>query len=407
MDKISNSIWRNPRFTTYASGTLFNSLGNAWFDLALPLLIYSLTKSLSLMGVLTVIVQLPKILLGPFIGAMVDRLNPKKVIFSSYILQALLAILIVCFYYMGMLNAWLLLILGFLIKSIDLFARSSNFVLIPVLYPNQKIEANAGFTTVWTSSMLTGPVLGGLLLTFLAPIDLVLLDAITFGIMMFFLYLVRIPNKKIKMPDKTFFQDVAQGLKISFKTRTLRIFSLSVFLITFAVAPVTTIVIYYLKASLHFTDSQIGFITATAGFGMFSATLLFRILKKLKLGFIINLAYSVICIGLFILLMPGWFLIPIGLFCMSCGSTMYAICRATFVQKHCPTEYLARVNSTFQMIEQTANPLSMSLMVTIVGIYNIRVAIFILLLMGIISLIISLTSKLKSVESNNQVYTEG
>ncbi|OXL21868.1 hypothetical protein CFI04_00050 [Bacillus amyloliquefaciens] len=196
MDKISNSIWRNPRFTTYASGTLFNSLGNAWFDLALPLLIYSLTKSLSLMGVLTVIVQLPKILLGPFIGAMVDRLNPKKVIFSSYILQALLAILIVCFYYMGMLNAWLLLILGFLIKSIDLFARSSNFVLIPVLYPNQKIEANAGFTTVWTSSMLTGPVLGGLLLTFLAPIDLVLLDAITFGIMMFFLYLVRIPNKK-------------------------------------------------------------------------------------------------------------------------------------------------------------------------------------------------------------------
>lgn len=59
------------------------------------------------------------------------------------------------------------------------------------------------------------------------------------------------------------------------------------------------------------------------------------------------------------------------------------------------------------MIEQTANPLSMSLMVTIVGIYNIRVAIFILLLMGIISLIISLTSKLKSVESNNQVYTEG
>ncbi|MGE7113738.1 MFS transporter [Lysinibacillus sp. NPDC047702] len=360
----SKSIWKNPKFTTYACGTLFNSLGNAFFDLALPLLIYHRTNSLSLMGASVIFTQLPKIIMGPLIGTWVDRLNPRTILFTSYAIQFILVSLIPILEYLTLLNSMLVLVIGFLVNTANLFARSAQFSIIPLLYPTQKLEANAGFATVWTSSMITGPIIGGGLLTIFSPMSLIILNALSFIMMIFFLYLVRIPDKeKVIGQKKAFAKDLVEGLKIAMATRTLRIFLVSSFLLIFSVAPVSTLVIFYLKEVYLFEDSNIGFVVATSGTGLFLGTLVISKMKKGNLGNLIYIGFLCMLAGLTLLLLPGWWFIPISLFMISLGSIIYSISRNSIIQSYCPQEYLARVNSIFQLMEQIATPISITIIV--------------------------------------------
>ncbi|WP_134026791.1 MFS transporter [Lysinibacillus sp. YR326] len=393
----NTSIWKNPKFTTYACGTLFNSLGNAFFDLALPLLIYHKTNSLPLMGASVIATQFPKIILGPLVGTWVDRLNPRKILFTSYLVQFILVSLVPILEYLSLLSSISVLVIGFLVNAANIFARSAQFTVIPLLYPTQKLEANAGFSTVWTSSMITGPVIGGALLTIISPTGLIIINALSFILMIFFLYLVRIPDKeKVIGQKKTFSKDLLEGLRVAMATRTLRIFLVSSFLLVFSIAPVSTLVIFYLKEVYLFEDSNIGFIGATSGTGMFLGTLVVSKLKKKKIGNLIYIGFLCILVGLILLLLPSWWFIPVSLFMISLGSIIYAISRNSIIQAYCPQEYLARVNSIFQLLEQIATPISISIIVGMAS-SGIHKSIFIILVcFCIVATVLFKASKLNS-----------
>lgn len=395
----SGSIWRNPKFTIYAIGTLFNSLGNAFFDLAVPLIIYNLTHSFALMGIMAVSLQLPKIVLGPMIGTFVDWFNPKKVIFRSYQVQIFLVLLIPLLYYLGLLSAspWLIVLIGFLLNSVNLFARSSNFVLIPVLYPDQKVEANAGFSSVWTSSMLTGPVIGGFMLTFMSPSGLIIIDSLTFVIMIICLVFVNIPDsaRNPVSPRKEFMHDMLDGARMAFASKNLRLFLISIVLFTFAIDPITTLVIYQLKEVYHFTDSSVGFVSSAAGLGLFSGTLIARLLKK-EIRNVIKFGYYFLIAGTAMLLLPGWHMMPVGLFLVNCGGMIYIVGRSALIQTFCPQNFLARVNSAFQLVEQAGMPLSIFVVIKISGTYGGNIAFRTLLAASLASLIMFFISGISS-----------
>lgn len=402
----TTSIWKNPKFSRYACGTLFNSLGNAFFDLAVPLLIYNMTQSLALMGMMAVLVQLPKVVLGPLIGALVDRMNPRRVLFGSYILQIFIVSVLPIAYYLDFLAPWMVLTVGFFLNGVNLFARSANFVITPLLYGDQRVQANAAFTTVWTSSMLTGPVIGGILLPFFSPMGLILIDAATFVIMIFCLFLVGLPNREIS-PDKKrkrIYQDIAEGFRVSLGTRSLRLFALSIALSSFAIGPEITLVIYHLKSAFQFTDSYIGYFTSFAGFGLFSGTLLAGYLKRKQVGNLLLIGYVMIAVGLFMLAIPSWYQIPVALFVIDCGAMVYIIGRSAIIQTHCPQEYLGRVNSTFQLVEQIAYPLGMTLSVVVMGAFSIYAVFVGLGVVTLLSLFFLFSSRMSTNEKNGSVF---
>src|SRR5689334_14061513 len=121
------SIWRMPRFTLYALGGLINSVGSSMYGFALPLMVLHLTGSVADMGIMTVCETIPRSLCGLFlIGPLVDRLSRRVVLIASLVFQAICSMSIAIFDVSGLLQIWMLYVLGALIMVAHEFVRAAD-----------------------------------------------------------------------------------------------------------------------------------------------------------------------------------------------------------------------------------------------------------------------------------------
>ena len=70
------------RFLLYAAGNSLNNIGNGMWTIALPLLVYHLTRS-SLSMEITVAVEALSMLLQPLVGTWVDHTSPRRLLVGS------------------------------------------------------------------------------------------------------------------------------------------------------------------------------------------------------------------------------------------------------------------------------------------------------------------------------------
>ena len=84
----------NRNFTLILSGRSAAILCNSLYAVVLVLYLKRMTGSASILGVMQLLAFLPCVLLGPFAGALVDRISLKTVIVTSYALRGLLMLLL-------------------------------------------------------------------------------------------------------------------------------------------------------------------------------------------------------------------------------------------------------------------------------------------------------------------------
>ena len=70
------NIW-NKNYILLLQGQLVSTLGDALYTIALSLFMLELTGSATLVGTIMGLVTIPRIILGPFAGTIIDRYNKK------------------------------------------------------------------------------------------------------------------------------------------------------------------------------------------------------------------------------------------------------------------------------------------------------------------------------------------
>ena len=77
--KKESKLW-NRNFFLLWQGQLVSAFGDALYTIALSFFVLELTGSTAVMGTIMALVTVPKVLLGPLLGIMVDRVDRKKLI---------------------------------------------------------------------------------------------------------------------------------------------------------------------------------------------------------------------------------------------------------------------------------------------------------------------------------------
>ena len=72
-------VW-NRNFLLLWQGQMVSVLGDALYDIALNFFVLELTGSTAIMGTVMALVTIPRIILGPISGVIVDRYDRKKLI---------------------------------------------------------------------------------------------------------------------------------------------------------------------------------------------------------------------------------------------------------------------------------------------------------------------------------------
>jgi MFS transporter, DHA3 family, macrolide efflux protein len=153
------------RFVSFWLAQTISLFGDRLHQVALGVLVYALTNSPLLTGLVFLAATLPNILLGPIAGTFVDRWEHRTVMIASDVVRAALVVLIP---FAAELNVALVYPLVFLITTVSLFFRPAKVALVPrIVGKDDLLAANSATWTADTLADIAGFPLAGLFVAFL------------------------------------------------------------------------------------------------------------------------------------------------------------------------------------------------------------------------------------------------
>ncbi len=303
MDKIAKMFralkYRN--FQLFFPGLALSQIGIWIQNVAMSWLIYELTKSPLLMGIITCLNTVPLFLLTPFGGVIADKFNRKKLLLTVQILFSLQAFLLAIVVINDWVQIWNIIILGIFLNSIaaiDAPLRQSMFILV-VDDPKDLGNAISLNASCFNIARLIGPAIAGIII---ANAGMKFCFVTTFLFLLPAIFLVSKMKIEDKKSEKIKNETITEGLKEGFiyVVKTPQISTLLMFLAVFSFIAMTypMLMPVYTKEILHENADTLGFLMSSIGIGaLISALLIASKTTIKKLRTILCLGCSIFALG--------------------------------------------------------------------------------------------------------------
>jgi len=164
--KLPNSLralqHRNFRLFIVGQGT--SQIGN-WVQLiATSWLVYRLSESTLMLGLSAFCLQIPMLIITPFAGVLIDRLDVRRLLFATNSLAMLQSLVMLALMVSGQIEAWHVIAGNLVLGLGNAFDAPARQALISKLLPNRQELTNAIAlnSTVMNGARFIGPMLGGL-----------------------------------------------------------------------------------------------------------------------------------------------------------------------------------------------------------------------------------------------------
>jgi len=165
--KLPNSLralqHRNFRLFIVGQGT--SQIGN-WVQLiATSWLVFKLSGSTLMLGLAAFSLQIPMLVITPFAGVLLDRLDVRRVLFATNTLAMLQSLVMLALMVSGHIQAWHVVLGNAVLGLGNAFDAPARQALISKLLPDRQELTNAIAlnSTVMNGARFIGPMLGGLI----------------------------------------------------------------------------------------------------------------------------------------------------------------------------------------------------------------------------------------------------
>lgn len=362
------SVLFNKNFTFYLIGIAFSNMGRAFTTFVFPLMILKLTGSAFQVGIVSALSFIPYAILGLPAGALIDRLNKKTIMKCADIIRFVSYLSIPVLSFFNMLSIFQIYVVA-IISGIGLVFHSiSEVSIIPSIVKEEDLaSANSYIYATQNISEFLGPIIGGLLYTYMGYSILIFIDSMTFLLSFFSLILIKIETKSIfnqeKLSRKKFLSDVKVGFDYLLSNSTIRVMAVVVSLSNLIISPYYIYIVMFVKEDMNQSSQALGLVLGISSLGALigslSASFLLKLFNFGKLIVIILFLDTI-----FRLMIPFstyiFILIPLlGLTYMTQSILNIAI--ITLRQKKCSEHMLGRVNSVFKIMVFAFRPIGLFL----------------------------------------------
>ena len=177
-------------------------------------IVYELTNSPGLLGLLGITRAAPAILLSPVAGVVADRTNQRKLLFTTQLLSMVASLSLGILIASGGVQLWHVYLQVVVQSSISAFDAAVRQALFPRLVPPTHIaEAVTLSITAGRVSKLVGPAVGGVAIANLGDASPFLLNAATFLVLMAAVAGMRSVAARIGASGASFRTDLGEGLR--------------------------------------------------------------------------------------------------------------------------------------------------------------------------------------------------
>lgn len=215
-------LW-NINFFLLWQGQLISAFGDVIYSIALGFWIMQKTGSTALMGTLVAVSSIPRIVISPFAGVLVDRWDRKKLIVLMDFLRGVAILFVAAAALLGVLQIWMVFAAGIIISSCSAFFNPSISSSIPDIVPKSKlVKANSAMNIVYTGSNLIANPLGGILFNILHAPLMFLVNAISYLFSAFTELFIKVPKIERENVENDFWAEFKDGFRFIWDFRGLR-----------------------------------------------------------------------------------------------------------------------------------------------------------------------------------------
>lgn len=356
-------LWRNRDYILLMGGQGVSAIGSQVSWIAFPLLIFVLTHSAAQTGLITAVRSLPYAVFMLPAGAIVDRIDRKRLMIFCDIGRALALGSIPIALALGHLTYLQLYIASLVEGTLYVFFTVANFAALPRIVEQEQLAAAKGQDEMVSSlASMIGPALAPILYAIGSAVPF-LVDAVSYVISVISLCFMKAQFQADRTRDDSshFLKEIREGLVWLWHHPLLRFLAILTFgLITPCYGYVLLIIV--LGQHLHASSVALGLIFASSGVGSVVGALVAAPLYK-RFGFskvLIVSAWLWALLWLLYALAPTPLILGIINALSFTVVPVYMVVQDSYRLSVIPDALQGRVNSVFQLIAFSGQPLGMA-----------------------------------------------
>lgn len=333
--------------------------GTQTASLAYPLTAILLLHASSVeMGILRAASSASAVLVGFFVGVIVDRVRRKPLLIFTDLGRAFLAALIPIAAFLEVLRIEHLYVISFFAGALNITSEVSAMAFLPsVVEKENLVEGNSKFAATDSIAAIAGPSLSGFLVQILTAPVTILIDAVSFVFSAIFVWTIRAPEPEIpaKEEKQSVWSEIVEGFHFVYKSAILRPLAESIALHFLFMLMISTIFMLYAIRELRLEPLILGVILSAFGFGFFAGALLVkRLTNRFGQGNLMIFATFLNALAcLFIPLASGSsavFVLFAAHFLLAFGIQIHGINLMSLRQAITPNHLQGRMNGSFRFV---------------------------------------------------------
>jgi MFS family permease len=348
--------WRamhHRNFKLFFFGQSISVIGNWMTRLATSWLVYRLTHSVLLLGIVSFSGQIISFALGPFAGVWVERLNRRKLLIATQAAAAVQSLALAALTLTHVITLWEIIALTALqglINSLDMPGRQS-FLVQMVEDRNDLSNAIAINSSMANGARLIGPAIAGLVIGAFGEGWCFFVDGLSYFAVIASLLLMRIKPADVRRSTSTMLEQIREGWDYVRTFRPIRTILLLFSLLSLMGYSWSVLLPAFAAQVLHGGATTLGWLTGSAGVGALISALSLAV-RKTVVGLTRMLQIASAMLGVALILFGLSHVLWLSFLLMvfvGFGMLQAASVSNTIIQSLVPEDKRARVMSYYTM----------------------------------------------------------
>ncbi|HEX3030309.1 MAG TPA: MFS transporter, partial [Clostridia bacterium] len=219
--KRKDRLW-TMNFLLLWQGQLISLTGDVFYSFALGFWVLALTGSTALMGTLMAASAIPRVIISPIAGVVVDRYNRKHLLVMMDMIRGIFIVFIAIAAYNGFISIYMVFTAGIVLGICGSFFSPAVNSALPDIVPQAKlVNANSAIGIIQTGSNIVGSSIGGVIYHTFGASFMFLLDGLSYlfsGIIELF---IKIPRHEKSQENQHIIHDIKDGYVFVWRFRGL------------------------------------------------------------------------------------------------------------------------------------------------------------------------------------------
>jgi MFS family permease len=273
---------RHRNYRLFFAGQSLSLIGTWMTQVATSWLVYRLTNSALLLGLVGFSGQIPALLLAPFGGVWVDRLNRLRLLKLTQTLSMLESFALAALAFTHTINIWNIIALTAFqgaVNALDMPGRQS-FLVEMIEDRGDLANAIALNSSMVNGSRLIGPSIAGVIIAISGEKWCFLIDGFSYLAVIASLFMMHVSSRPIARKETSVFHELKTGWNYVAGFSPIRSILILLACVSLVGMPYVVLMPVFAGSVLHGGAHTLGFLTATSGLGALASAIVLAMRKS-------------------------------------------------------------------------------------------------------------------------------